>query len=282
MVGTRATRPPGAPGRASRSASSSRVRARAGASAVIGAGACGRRSGTGARPPVGDGRCRGGVEHPAHLRGPDRQQPAVGDGAVERWPGPGRRTTAASAAPSAAISARWARTVSTSPRTIGPVSAASPCVERVVERGGEQRAQGAGRVVGAGGGEQLHRLGDQGDQVVGAVGEAGVVERAHLLGHPHRRAAEVGDQAARRRRAPSSPAVSAEDAARQPVEVERGAGEGHRGVQRRPGGRRRRAAGSSTARPWRPEVCTTYWPSRSAPLAAEHRDDVAAACRRGR
>ena len=68
-------------------------------------------------------------------------------------------------------------------------------LERVVEGGGQQRAQGGGRVVGAGGGEHLHRLGDQGDEVVGAVRETGVVERALVLGHPHRAAAEVGDQA---------------------------------------------------------------------------------------
>ena len=51
--------------------------------------------------------------------------------------------------------------------------------QRVVEGGGQQRPQGGGRVVGAGRGrEQLHRLGDQGDQVVGAVRQPGVVERA--------------------------------------------------------------------------------------------------------
>ena len=39
-------------------------------------------------------------------------------------------------------------------------------------------------------------------------------------------------------------------------------------------------AGSRTASPCRPEVCTTCWPSWSAPLSASIRDDVARACRR--
>ena len=86
----------------------------------------------------------------------------------------------------------------TSPRTIGPVSALSPWTERVVEGGGEQRAQRVGRVqvgvVHARRGQQLHGLGDQRDQVVGAVGQRRVVERALVLGHPHRAAAEVRDQ----------------------------------------------------------------------------------------
>ena len=53
--------------------------------------------------------------------------------------------------------------------------------------------------------EQVHRLADQGDQVVGAVGETGVVERALLLGDPHGRpprsaTRRLGERPARRRR----------------------------------------------------------------------------------
>ena len=66
--------------------------------------------------------------------------------------------------------------------------------EGVVEGRGEQRAQGGGGVGGAGVAEQLHRLRDEGDQVVGAVREAGVVERALVLGDPHQVAAQVGDE----------------------------------------------------------------------------------------
>ena len=93
----------------------------------------------------------------------------------------------------AAISARWARTVFTSPRTIGPVRAASPSVSAL-----SSAASSSGRRIAAGSSapaalEQLHRLGDQGDEVVGAVRQARVVEAAVLLGHPHHVAAEVGD-----------------------------------------------------------------------------------------
>ena len=103
--------------------------------------------------------------------------------------------------------------------------------ERVVEGGGEQRAQRRGGVLGAGGGQQLHRLADQGDEVVGAVRETGVVERALALGHPQRDAAEVGDQALGV--LPLGVAGGhAEHAAGEAVEVELGAGEGHRRVHR--------------------------------------------------
>ena len=119
----------------------------------------------------------------------------------------------------------------TSPRTIGPVSAASPYASALSSAACEQRAQRVGGLVGAGRGQHLQRLADQGDQVVGAVREAGVVERAAVLGHPHRAAAEVGDERLGERLLGVA-GGDAEDAAGEPVEVEVGAGEGHRGVQR--------------------------------------------------
>ncbi len=58
-----------------------------------------------------------------------------------------------------------------------------------------------------------------------------MVEGAHLLGHPHGGAAEVGDEGLDERtlgRLGGEP----EHGAREPVEVDGGAGEGHRGVHR--------------------------------------------------
>ena len=113
--------------------------------------------------------------------------------------------------------------------------------QRVVQRRGQQRAQGGGRVGGAGLAEQVHRLGDQGDEVVRAVREARVVERAPVLLDPDDAAAEGGDQ-----RAGERPGAVGrghpEHAAGQPGDVDVGAGERHRRVHREdlgahPGGR---------------------------------------------
>ena len=102
----------------------------------------------------------------------------------------------------------------------------------VVEGGGQQRAEGRRGVVGTGGPEQLHRLGDQGDQVVGAVREAGVVERALVLRHPDDAAAQVGDEGLGERDGVGLVGGDAEGAAGEPRQVQVGAGEGHGGVQR--------------------------------------------------
>ncbi len=64
------------------------------------------------------------------------------------------------------------------------------------------------------------------------MGQARVVERAHLLGHPHRAPAEVGDQALCDGTLPLA-GGQAEDAAGQPLQVHGGAGEGHRRVHGR-------------------------------------------------
>ncbi len=110
----------------------------------------------------------------------------------------------------------------------------------VVQGGAEQRAE---HPVGGGDpglGQQLHRLGDQGDQVVGAQREGSVVERARLLGDPLGLAAHLDDEGLGR-----EPQLigggDAEGAAREPLDVDGGAGERHRGVQRerqRPGPQR--------------------------------------------
>ena len=198
----------------------------------------------------------------AHQRLVEQARPASrpGSAAAGRRARPGRRWPCAIATYDgsvagavSAMSARWARTVSTSPRTIGPVSAASPWASALSRAAVEQRAQRGGGVVGAGGGQQLHRLADQGDEVVGAVRETRVVERALALGHPHRDAAEVGDQGLGEL-ALAVAGGHAEHAAGEPVEVELGAGEGHRRVHRDRAGADARWPGSSTARPWRPEV----------------------------
>ncbi len=63
------------------------------------------------------------------------------------------------------------------------------------------------------------------------MGQTRVVERAPLLGHPHRAAAEVGDEPLGDRVLVGA-GGEAEHAAVEPVEVDLGAGEGHRRVQR--------------------------------------------------
>ena len=144
-------------------------------------------------PRARSGRRSGRVEQLEDPAGADRQHPAVGDGPVEGGAGQGD------------VGRHRLRRVGLQVLEVRPHGAdvtaddragqrGVAVVEGVVEGGGQQRPQRGGRVVDAGGGEDLHGLGDQGDQVVGAVREAGVVERAHLLGHPRRAAAEVGDE----------------------------------------------------------------------------------------
>ena len=93
-----------------------------------------------------------------------------------------------------------------------------------------------------------------------------VVEGAHLSGtQVGRAAAEVGDE----RLGEATLALAGgepEDRAGEPVEVQRGPGERHRRVHRDHAGADP-AGRLGTARPWRPEVCTTSWPARMAPLS---------------
>ena len=118
-------------------------------------------------------------------------------------------------------------------------------VQRVVQRGAEQRPEHPGGLLDAGPAEQVGRLVDQGDEVVRADHEGGMVERARLLRHHHRVAPDLphqrrGDGQQRRR------SGHAERRPGQPVGVLGRAGEGHRRVQGQrerpgPGGRRQHA-----------------------------------------
>ena len=63
-------------------------------------------------------------------------------------------------------------TVPASPRATGPVRAASPSC-RVLDSAADSSGSRPGRVLDARLGEQLHRLRDEGDEVVGAVREGG-------------------------------------------------------------------------------------------------------------
>ncbi len=89
--------------------------------------------------------------------------------------------------------------------------------------------------------QQVQGLGDQGHQVVGAVGQGRVVERAGLLGDPHRVAAHLHHE--RLGHGAQDPGRGhPERASGQPVEVRPRAREGHHRVQRHgqrpdPGGR---------------------------------------------
>ena len=201
------------------------------------------------------------LEQPADLDRPDRQHPAVGHHPVEGVAGQRDVRRQRVRRDGGDLLEVGGCTVPTSPRTIGPVRAASPS-RRALSRA----AVSSGRNVSAGSysgssargrGEHLAGLGHQGDQVVGAVRERGVVERPPLLRHPHGAAAEVGDQLLGEA-ALVGAGGDAEDAARQSRQVDGGAGEGHRRVHARPTGRRRATASARTSSPWRPEVCTTY------------------------
>ena len=100
----------------------------------------------------------------------------------------------------------------------------------VVESGLEKRSQNGGGIVRTRGPQELHRLRDEGDQVVGAMREARVVEAPRLLGHPHHGRPELGHDLGgplALTRARGHP----EHAVREPIEVACGPGEGHRRVQ---------------------------------------------------
>ena len=120
IVGTSADRPPARPGRGERVGQ-------------LVAGARDERRGSpqsrpGRRGGSDRSRCRAAASSsmPTSLAARIGSSRPSSDGTVRRWRAPSRRTTASVPGAVAAMSARWARTVSTSPRTIGPVSAASP------------------------------------------------------------------------------------------------------------------------------------------------------------
>ena len=75
-----------------------------------------------------------------------------------------------------------------------PVSAAVAVAQRVVERGAEQRAEQPGGSATPAAPQEVDGLGDQRDQVVGAVGQGRVVERADVLGDADRLAAHLDDE----------------------------------------------------------------------------------------
>ena len=165
-------------------------------------------------------------------------------------------------------------TVSTSPRTIGPVSAASPCGSALSSAAVSSGRSVRGRVLGAGGGQDLHRLGDEGDEVVGAVGETRVVERARAPRAPTSRGRRGRRRATRRaparRRRRSRRTRSRRGAGRStsvPVKVIAGCS----ATARAPTAR----AGSSTARPCRPLRCARRpGPRGSRRVAPSIGDDV--------
>ena len=168
------------------------------------------------------------VEHLTDAVRADRQHPAVGDDAVERGARHGDvrgQRVRRGGGDLGEVAADGADVAADDGAGQGGVALG----QRVVESGVEQRAQGGGRVLGAGSAEQLHGLGDQGDEVVRAVGQTRVVERALVLGDEHRQAAEVADQPLGElalRRA----GRDAVHAAAQAGQVDVGAGERHRRV----------------------------------------------------
>ena len=111
----------------------------------------------------------------------------------------------------------------------GPGEGSVAVGEHVVEGCGQQRPEHGSGIGGTGRAEQVHRLRDERDEVVGAVGEGCVIEHAVGLGDPHRGAAEGGDELLGER-AVGRTGGQAED--RLAVEVDRGAGESHGGVER--------------------------------------------------
>ena len=209
---------------------------------------CGRRG-----RPGGVGGL-GGLEHLAELGAADGQQPAVGDDAAEGRPGQRdvRRQRLGGVAGDLGEVAADGLDVATDDRAgEGGVAVG----QRVVEGGGEQRAQGAGRVVDAGRRQQLGGLGDEGDQVVGAVGQRRVVERAASSGTQIGRPpmSTTSCSASARSSAPAvTPKTQPSSRSRStavPVKVIAGWSASGRAPTS--------TAGASTARPCRPQVWTT-------------------------
>ena len=125
---------------------------------------------------------------------------------------------------------RCSATVPASPRATGPVRAASPArraLSSAAETSGPSTRAGD---VDAGRAQGLQRLGDEGDEVVRAVGEGRVVEAA-ADSSIQTGSAPISRTSASATGRSGSGAVTPKQHSTQPVEVDRRAGEGHRRVQ---------------------------------------------------
>ena len=141
----------------------------------------------------------------------------------------------------AASRSRCRATVPASPRETGPVSAASPSRSALSSAARSSGASTCSGLHDTGVAQPVERLVDERDQVVRAVGERRVVERAVGLGDPLRRRRRGRRPAASANGRRSAGAVTPKEMPRQPVQVGGRAGEGHRRVQRqRPGAERGR------------------------------------------
>ena len=262
-------------------------RPRAGALELLAVGGHDRpdahRSVRGASAPASSSTRRSGVRA-------DRRHPAVGDDAVER--GAGQREVATAACRARARRARRGgrgRSRRRRGRRAGERGVA--VLEGVVEGGAEQRPQRRGRVVDAGVRSRSIASLDQRHQVVGAVRQPGVVERR---GAPRAPTTTRPPRSATSRSASSLLAVGhghAEGAAREPGQVDGGAGERHRRggaraavrparpparAPRARGGRRcGRRAGPRAARRW-PRAPTTTLPSMSSGTVSSSRSQARA------
>ena len=165
-------------------------------------------------------------------------------------------------------------TVPASPRATGPVRAASPERRALSRAAPTAAAQHPGRVVDPGRARALHRLGDQGDEVVGAVGERRVVSGPVVPPRSRRARRRSRGRGPRRAAAAGRAAVTPKQQSTQPVEVEAGARERHGGVQ----GERERRAARRPALEHReavpPDVCTTSWPGLPRPRRGQACDEL--------
>ena len=141
--------------------------------------------------------------------------------------------------------------------------------QRVVERGGQQRAEHPGRLADAGLGEQVGRLDDLGHQMIRRACQRGVVEAAVSLGDEHRLAAHLHDQDLGRRAqdggavTPKEMPASRSASSGRPVNVMTGCSAS--------GSAPSSTAGSSTARPCMPLVWASIRPASGAPVVARPR-----------